>query len=136
MSLESDLKKYSLNISPNKPIRKSLSKEEKKYIFFRDKGRCKGCVRKLHLGIDEEFGHKKAVAKGGSSKLNNFVLLCRKCNHLQGTGSLSDLKRKLKNLKKYGRTKARKRVNKKSNGLGSFGIPKTKPTKLDFGLKF
>lgn len=92
----------------NVVVRGRLTPKQKDFIFKRDKGRCRGCGTKLRRGRDDEFDHNKSVSRGGKTTLRNMILLCRKCNRLKRTGTLSDLKRKLKNLRKYGKTKVRK----------------------------
>jgi 5-methylcytosine-specific restriction endonuclease McrA len=52
------------------------------------------CGKKLDFS-DAQFGHKKAWAKGGSTTLENTLLLCYGCNKLQRTESVKTIKRKL-----------------------------------------
>lgn len=63
-----------------------------------------------------EVGHKNPWSKGGSTSYRNAVVLCHKCNKLQGTDSWATFQRK------QGKAPARRRPKKKrKKDTGIFG---------------
>lgn len=53
-----------------------ISKTTKQIVFTRDGGSCQCCGSRLNL----EYDHIKPFSCGGTSKISNIQLLCRKCN--------------------------------------------------------
>ncbi|MCY4039018.1 MAG: DNA methyltransferase [Hyphomicrobiales bacterium] len=71
-----------------------------KVLYGEQLGKCNGCKRK----IDDEFmevDHIVAKAKGGTDDIDNLQILCRTCNQLKRTGSMEQLKLKLKKLEMF-----------------------------------
>ena len=64
--------------------RRRPTQREKSALYHQQKGRCKGCGRKL-AQIDLEVDHIIPVSAGGSDLYNNKQLLCGRCNKIKGT---------------------------------------------------
>ena len=52
----------------------------RKLVFIRDKGRCVKCGSRKN----PELHHIVPHARGGSNRLENLQLLCRRCNRMKG----------------------------------------------------
>lgn len=64
-------------------------------LFGQQEGRCKGCGSAFdfrHFHVD----HILPKARGGDDHLENLQLLCGHCNLLKGTGTMAELKVKLR----------------------------------------
>ena len=82
--------------SPNPSVRVRASAKKKRKLFSRGKeGKCNGCAKKFdmrNMAVD----HIKPFAHGHGERLNNLQLLCTACNSLKGTGTMAQLKKKLR----------------------------------------
>jgi len=61
------------------PSRRRTSKEEKEYLYRKQKGKCNYCGCKLsihHFHVD----HKNPINRSGSDRISNKQLLCGPCN--------------------------------------------------------
>lgn len=83
--------------------RRSLTPKRKKlvtpYLYTKQNGICPGCenhVERKFMDIE----HDRPIAKGGDDDIGNLQLLCRNCNAKKGTGTLEELKAKLKSAAK------------------------------------
>ena len=78
-----------------RPTRRKLTPTEKKRLYEGQQGRCNGCGKKfsIHNMTDD---HKRALAKGGSNTLRNAQLLCGHCNSTKSTGTMAQLRKRLK----------------------------------------
>ncbi len=110
--------------------KRTLGIRDQQIVYKRDKKRCQACGKKVDFH-EKHIGHVRAWSKGGATTVRNSVVLCYGCNHLQGTDSLSTLKRKLKpqaNTKKKKAPIRKKRKRTKETqffgGLGSYGLMK------------
>ncbi|MBU4242668.1 MAG: HNH endonuclease [Nanoarchaeota archaeon] len=117
-----------------KKTKRSLGKNDKDILYLRAKKKCEGCGKKLDQS-EMQVGHKTAYSKGGATTLANSACLCYRCNKLQGTGSLTTLKKKLagtygKRTKKSTKKKAttKKKVTKRKP-INPFGIQPIKMPK-------
>ena len=63
--------------------RPRFSKEDKKYLFDLQKGRCKYCGIKLPISYFE-IDHKTPVARRGGDNWGNLQILCGPCNRRKG----------------------------------------------------
>ena len=75
--------------------RPTFSPKEKEALYKEQKGKCKGCEKKFPIR-NMTVDHIKAFSKGGSDRLNNLQLLCGSCNSMKGKGTMSELKKKLR----------------------------------------
>ena len=74
--------------------RPSFNAKDKEFLYSRQKGRCAGCnvaMPMRNLTVD----HIRPFSGGGSDKPSNLQLLCNSCNSTKGTGTQSQLKKKL-----------------------------------------
>lgn len=121
-----------LVVGQKKKTRRSLGVNDRHILYIRDRGRCKGCGKRISEA-EMQVGHKKAYSKGGATTLTNSVLLCYKCNKLQGTGSLETLKKKLAGTygKRTKKTSKEKIKNKKEKPdlAKELGVTFSKPAK-------
>lgn len=72
-------------------------------IYFRYRGRCQSCIRKLATGDVPQFDHIIALANGGTNSETNIQLLCSPCHKAKtkkDVGEKSDMYRV--RLKHYG----------------------------------
>lgn len=70
------------------PVRRGLSIRDKQILYRNAKGRCQNPAHGKPIAFDEmQIGHKTAFARGGKTTLKNSVVLCYRCNKLQGTDS-------------------------------------------------
>ena len=75
--------------------RPRFSQKEKEALFKGQGGKCNGCAKKFdmrNMAVD----HIKPFAHGHGERLNNLQLLCTACNSLKGTGTMAQLKKKLR----------------------------------------
>lgn len=66
-----------------------FSEEQKRQIFRRDGGKCQVCCKKLEYGDENtHYHHKVPHSVGGSTSLDNAMLVCKDChyNKLHGKG--------------------------------------------------
>jgi len=65
--------------------RRQLSAEEKEFVLKRDHYRCQKCNLNLLRDSDNRrFDHKLPISKGGDNSLENFQLLCSRCDEEKG----------------------------------------------------
>ena len=116
---------------PSKKPKRSLGRNDKDILYMRAKGKCEGCGKKIDQS-EMQVGHKTAYSKGGATTLANSACLCYRCNKLQGTGSLSTLKKKLAGT--YGKRtkKTTKKKSTKRKSSNPFGIQPIKMSKFRF----
>ena len=77
-------------------LRPYKSKENKKFLFGEQEGRCNGCSERFdmrHFHVD----HIIARAKGGTDHIENLQLLCGHCNSVKGDRAMEYLINKLNN---------------------------------------
>ena len=77
-------------------INKRNKTETKITLYGEQKGKCKGCKTLFeyrNLVID----HIQPKSKGGGDNIENLQLLCGACNSQKGTGTMEELRAKLKN---------------------------------------
>ena len=79
----------------NKPKRVGSDQDIKQLLYKKQKGICKGCKNQLTIRYFH-IDHIVPKAKGGKDTENNLQLLCGPCNSLKGSGTMVDLKAKLK----------------------------------------
>ena len=92
----SDKEKTTSSLTPASQVKNTknvryISKEKKHFIWQRDGEKCTKCGGSFNLQID----HRKPVALGGSSDVNNLRLLCFHCNQREALKffSLEDIER-------------------------------------------
>ncbi len=81
------------------PINLSLTKAEIKGRLYEEQaGVCNGCRRHFPPELADlmDLDHIKARSQGGPHTWPNVQLLCRTCNVRKGSGSMAQLRRKLK----------------------------------------
>lgn len=61
---------------------KEFKKQEKQYIYFRDRGSCTFCGKELQLR-QTSLDHYLPKSKGGPDAVYNIVLSCKTCNKLK-----------------------------------------------------
>lgn len=71
------------------------TKENFDFLYGKQRGICYGCDMPLPWTVFA-FDHIIPRAKGGSNELDNLQLLCSRCNSTKGTGTMEDLKKRLK----------------------------------------
>ncbi len=72
------------NEIPKKIHRKKLSKRNRTLLFVEQDGRCYYCKDRIPF-IGNAIGeHKIPLSRGGTNKLDNFVLACFTCDHYKG----------------------------------------------------
>lgn len=71
-----------------KPGRAGLSLRLRFLVLRRDGYRCQLCGRGASDGVSLEIDHKRAVARGGPTALDNLWTLCFDCNRGKGTDEL------------------------------------------------
>ncbi len=72
-----------------------FSRAERQIIYKRTNGRCHVCGNKVYFTNYGQFGergaweidHSRAVATGGTDRLNNLLPACISCNRSKGTVS-------------------------------------------------
>jgi len=111
------IKPIDLGFGPKRKKR-TLSTRDRQILYRRAKGRCEGCGKKIDYD-EMQVGHRRAYSKGGATTLANSACLCYRCNKLQGTDSLTTLKKKLagtyrkRTKKKSTKGKSKKRKTRK-----------------------
>lgn len=78
-----------------KRVRPRFTPKEKEALFKLQGGKCNGCGKKFDLR-NFAVDHIKPFAHGHGERLNNLQLLCTACNSLKGTGTMPQLKKKLR----------------------------------------
>ena len=81
------------------PIPLDLGKDVvKQRLYEEQQGVCNGCERYFSPDFADllDLDHIKARSKGGKHTWSNVQLLCRTCNVRKGSGSMTQLKRKLR----------------------------------------
>ena len=59
-----------------------FSEEQKREIFRRDHGKCQICGKKLKFGHkDTHYHHKIPYSSGGSTSIDNAILVCKDCHY-------------------------------------------------------
>ena len=116
---------------PSKTPKRSLGSNDRDILYMRAKGKCESCGKKIDQS-EMQVGHKTAYSKGGATTLANSACLCYRCNKLQGTGSLTTLKKKLTGT--YGKRtkKTTKKKSTKRKPSSPFGIQPIKMPKFRF----
>jgi superfamily II DNA or RNA helicase len=72
------------------PRRGRLSRSDRELLFARAAGRCEVCeATEITLETFHE-AHRRAVASGGATVLENMVAACAQCNLAQGASDLDD----------------------------------------------
>ncbi|MDE2843681.1 MAG: HNH endonuclease signature motif containing protein [Chloroflexota bacterium] len=112
-----------------RPRPKFSAKE--KNSFYRDQnGKCNGCEKKFdirNLAVD----HIKPFSDGQGERLTNLQLLCTACNSLKGTGTMGELRKKLRAqglLKTGTKAAAKKAKNQTPAKTTTKARPANKPT--------
>jgi len=127
---------FSLDIyskEPDRDSRRTLGNRDKQIVYLRDKKKCRCCGKKLDL-TEAQIGHNRAWSKGGSTTLSNAVLLCYRCNKLQGTETLAALKNKLgQKDERSGQKKQTKRKPKRRSS-NPWGIEPLRIKPIDFRI--
>ena len=75
--------------------RHRFTAREKEALYAKQNGICKGCERKLDI-IDFHMDHVKSLADSGPDRISNIQLLCGHCNTVKGSGTQSELRKRLK----------------------------------------
>ena len=71
------------NLFDERPTRKRLNAVEKKFLFQQQSGKCMYCGIRLNSS-NTHADHKTPIDRDGSNNLNNFQLLCMRCNTRKG----------------------------------------------------
>jgi len=71
---------YELQIKAQPKLRRYIPEEYRRYILWRDEGKCRKCNSTDDLTVD----HIMPVVRGGTNELANLQLLCRSCNSSKG----------------------------------------------------
>jgi len=79
-------------------------------------GKCYVCDESINI-TNFEVGHNKAVAKGGSDRIENLRPICRKCNSSKGTMSIEVYKRKHYPMSKRKQTARKTRRKRRKTSL-------------------
>ena len=58
-------------------------------------GKCKGCGKKFEMR-NMAVDHIRAFSRDGSDRLSNLQLLCTACNSTKGSGTMGQIKQRLK----------------------------------------
>ena len=81
------------------PIPLNVSKAGvKQRLYEQQQGVCNGCERQIPPDLADfmDLDHIKARSKGGGHTWSNVQLLCRTCNVRKGSGTMAQLRQKLK----------------------------------------
>ena len=107
--------------------RKPFPKAVRLAVLYRSQGMCEadGCD-----AVGKDFDHKKAVAVGGQSTLENCRLLCRDCNAADG---VVVAKAAAKSDRQGGRSGQYARRKKNGSKLQSRGFQKSATHKRQVG---
>ena len=70
-----------IKVAPNR--RRYIPEEHRRYILWRDEGKCRMCNSTDDLTID----HIMPIVLGGTNELTNLQVLCRSCNSSKGARS-------------------------------------------------
>ncbi len=73
--------------------KRTFGTRDKKTLLERVHPKCQNRGKRVHLE-DMDVGHKTPWSKGGRTTYRNAVVLCHKCNNLQGTDSWATFQRK------------------------------------------
>src|SRR3989338_8100419 len=93
----------------DRDAKRTLSINEKKIVYTRDKGRCQVCDEKVPFE-QAEFGHDRAHSRGGRTTIRNCLTLHPHCNMLMRTKSLAKIRQEIKRPKsKKEKTKKKRR---------------------------
>ena len=71
------------------------TKENFNFLYGKQRGVCPGCDLPLPWTVFT-FDHMTPQDKGGSDELDNLQLLCNRCNNTKGTGTMEQLKARLR----------------------------------------
>ena len=104
-----------------KRARPRFTPKEKEALFKLQNGKCNGCGKKFDLR-NFAVDHIKPFAHGHGERLNNLQLLCTACNSLKGTGTMAQLKKKLRDQGHL------KETAKKAASSSKSATPKKKTT--------
>ena len=69
--------------------------KEKDALYKLQSGKCNGCQKnfeKRNMAVD----HIRPFSQDGGERLTNLQLLCTACNSLKGTGTMAELRKKLR----------------------------------------
>ncbi len=86
--------------------KRTFGTRDKQILLERAQHKCQNCGKRITYE-SMMVGHKTAWSKGGRTTFRNAVVLCFKCNKLQGTDSWATFQRK------QGKAQAKKPAKKK-----------------------
>ena len=78
-----------------KRSRPTFTAKEKEALYKGQNGKCNGCGTKFPIR-NMTVDHIRAFSKGGGERLTNLQLLCGACNSLKGSGTMGELRKKLR----------------------------------------
>ncbi len=98
--------------------KRTFGVRDKKILWERAHHKCQNCGKRIGFDV-MEVGHKNPWSKGGSTTYRNAVVLCHKCNNLQGTDSWATFQRK---QGKAPAKKAQKKKRRKKDSIWDFSL--------------
>lgn len=76
---------------PKRPRRPTHTQDDKLYLFKKQEGKCNGCIQSFLITDPMELDHFIPLAWSGTDRIENWQLLCPKCNHIKGDRSMAYL---------------------------------------------
>ena len=116
---------------PQRRSRPRFTQKEKEMLYQYQSGKCNGCEKKFairNMAVD----HIRPFSQNGGERGSNLQLLCTACNSLKGTGTMAQLRKKLRAqgvLKSSTKTSGKSATGKKTTAAKKASTAKPASTK-------